>query len=127
MSASQNIGSKRLVVGAHYGARDWLLQRVTAIVMAVYTVVLGIGALLTPEFTYENWVHLFNFEVLGFPLGKLLAMLAFISLAYHAWIGVRDIWMDYVKPAGLRIALQVLTVLWLLGSIVYAAQILWRV
>ena len=127
MSAPQNIGPKRLVVGAHYGVKDWILQRITAVILVVYTLVLGIGALVTPEFTYENWVRLFNFEVLSFPLGKLLAMLAFLSLAYHAWIGVRDIWMDYVKPAGLRLALQVLTVLWLVGSVVYAAQILWRI
>ncbi|MBN9474201.1 MAG: succinate dehydrogenase, hydrophobic membrane anchor protein [Bordetella sp. SCN 67-23] len=127
MSAPQNIGPKRLVVGAHYGVKDWILQRVTAVILVIYTLVLGIGALVTPEFTYENWVRLFNFEVLSFPLGKLLAMLAFISLAYHAWIGVRDIWMDYVKPTGIRLALQVLTVLWLVGSVVYAAQILWRI
>ncbi|VCU70322.1 Succinate dehydrogenase hydrophobic membrane anchor subunit [Pigmentiphaga humi] len=127
MSAPQNIGRKRLVVGAHYGVKDWVIQRITAVIMVIYTVILAIGALITPEFTYENWVHLFNFEVLGFPLGKLLAFLAIISLAYHAWIGVRDIWMDYVKPAGIRLALQVLTVLWLVGSIAYAAQILWRI
>lgn len=127
MSAPQNIGPKRLVVGAHYGVKDWVLQRITAVILVIYTLVLGIGALITPEFTYENWVRLFNFEVLSFPLGKLLAMLAFISLAYHAWIGVRDIWMDYVKPTGIRLALQVLTVLWLVGSVVYAAQILWRI
>jgi len=127
MSAPQNIGPKRLVVGAHYGVKDWILQRVTAVILVIYTLVLGIGALVTPEFTYENWVRLFNFEVLSFPLGKLLAMLAFISLAYHAWIGVRDIWMGYVKPTGIRLALQVLTVLWLVGSVVYAAQILWRI
>lgn len=127
MSAPQNIGPKRLVVGAHYGVKDWIAQRVTAVILVVYTLVLSIGALITPEFTYENWVRLFNFEVFSFPLGKLLAMLAFLSLAYHAWIGVRDIWMDYVKPAGLRLALQVLTILWLVGSVVYAAQILWRI
>jgi len=127
MSAPQNIGPKRLVVGAHYGVKDWIVQRITAVILVIYTLVLGIGALVTPEFTYENWVRLFNFEVFSFPLGKLLAMLAFLSLAYHAWIGVRDIWMDYVKPAGIRLALQVLTVLWLVGSVVYAAQILWRI
>ncbi len=127
MPTTQNIGSKRLVVGAHYGWKDWVMQRVTAVILVIYTLVLGIGALVTPEFTYENWVRLFNFEVLSFPLGKLLAMLAFLSLVYHAWIGVRDIWMDYVRAAGLRLLLQSLTVLWLVGSAVYAAQILWRI
>jgi len=125
--ASENIGPKRLVVGAHYGIKDWLIQRITAVIMVIYTIVLGVGALITPEFTYENWVHLFNFEVFHFPLGKLLAMLTFLSIAYHAWIGVRDIWMDYVRPAGLRLTLQAFTIVWLVGSAVYAAQILWRI
>ena len=53
--------------------------------------------------------------------------LAFVSLTYHAWIGVRDIWMDYVKPVAVRLTLQVLTILWLVGCAGYAAQILWRV
>jgi succinate dehydrogenase / fumarate reductase membrane anchor subunit len=127
MSTPPNVGPKRLVVGAHYGIKDWLIQRITACVLVVYTLVLGIGALITPEFTYANWVRLFNFELFQFPLGKLLAMLAFLSLCYHAWIGVRDIWMDYVKPAGVRLLLEVLTVLWLVGSAVYAAQILWSI
>jgi len=49
------------------------------------------------------------------------------GIFYHAWIGVRDIWMDYVKPVGIRLALQVLTVLWLVGCAAYAIQILWKV
>ncbi len=40
---------------------------------------------------------------------KFLTFLFFVSLFYHAWIGVRDIWMDYVKPTGLRLTLHVLT------------------
>jgi succinate dehydrogenase / fumarate reductase membrane anchor subunit len=55
----------------------------------------------------------------------LLATLAFLSLAWHAWIGVRDIWMDYVRSAGLRLFLQVLTILWLVAAIVFFAKILW--
>ena len=37
---SVNYGSKRIVVGAHYGVRDWLAQRITAALMALFTVVL---------------------------------------------------------------------------------------
>lgn len=122
-----NVGSKRLVVGAHYGLKDWIAQRITAIVMAVYTVILLVGILLTNPLDYAGWVGLFTWTLLGLPLGKLLAFLAILSLAYHAWIGVRDIWMDYVKPVGVRLGLQVLTILWLVGSVAYAAQILWRV
>jgi succinate dehydrogenase / fumarate reductase membrane anchor subunit len=125
MASSQNIGTRRLVVGAHYGVKDFIAQRVTAVILVVYTLVLGIMALLTPEFNYEGWVGLFNFRAFAFPLGQLLATLAVIATAWHAWIGVRDIWMDYVKPAGVRLLLQVLTILWLLAAVVYAAKILW--
>lgn len=124
-STHNNIGSRRLVVGAHYGVKDFIAQRVTAVILVVYTVIMVIMCLLTPSFTYENWVNLFNFRWGGLPAGQLLATLAVLATAYHAWIGVRDIWMDYVRPAGMRLLLQVLTILWLLAAVVYAANILW--
>jgi succinate dehydrogenase / fumarate reductase, membrane anchor subunit len=123
----KNIGAKRIVVGAHYGLFDWILQRVTAVIMAFYTLGLLLAVLVTPNLNYEKWVKFFNFEVSVVPVGKILALLALLSLFYHAWIGVRDIWMDYIKPVGLRLSLQIITVLWLLGSAAYAVQILWRV
>jgi succinate dehydrogenase / fumarate reductase membrane anchor subunit len=58
---------------------------------------------------------------------KLATFVALLCLFYHAWVGIRDIWMDYVKPMSLRLLLQVLTILWLIGCAGYAAQILWRV
>ena len=42
---SVNYGSKRVVVGAHYGMRDWLSQRVTAALMALFTLVLLVQVL----------------------------------------------------------------------------------
>jgi len=125
MASPERIGTKRLVVGAHYGVGEFLIQRVTAVILAVYTVVLFIGILMMPGFTYDAWRSLFTFGIAGFPMGQLLATLAFFALAWHAWIGVRDIWMDYVKPTGIRLALQVLTILWLVGSAVYFVVILW--
>ncbi|MYN13753.1 succinate dehydrogenase, hydrophobic membrane anchor protein [Pusillimonas sp. TS35] len=123
--AKELTGTKRLVVGAHYGTIDFLVQRVTAIIMAVYTVVLGLGILFTPELNFESWRKLFSFTWGALPVGQLLATLAFLAVCWHAWIGVRDIWMDYVRGAGLRLFLQVLTVLWLVASIVFFAKIIW--
>lgn len=125
MATSDNIGVRRLVVGAHYGVKDFIAQRVTAVVLVLYTIVLGIRMLMTPAFTYEGWVGMFRFHWFSLPVGQLLATLAVLATAYHAWIGVRDIWMDYVKPAGTRLLLQVLTILWLIGAVVFAVQILW--
>lgn len=120
--AKNNIGPKRLVVGAHYGVKEWLVQRVTAVVMVIYTVILAVAFLLSNGASYEAWAGLFANQWM-----KILTFLTILSLLYHAWIGVRDIWMDYVKPMAIRLALQVLTILWLVGCAGYAAQILWRV
>jgi succinate dehydrogenase / fumarate reductase, membrane anchor subunit len=122
MSANNNIGPKRLVVGAHYGLRDWLAQRVTAIVLSVYAVVLVASALLTPEPGYGGWAGLFASTWM-----KVFTLLALLAFVYHAWVGVRDIWMDYVKPVGIRLALQIFTILWLIGCGIWAIEILWRV
>jgi succinate dehydrogenase / fumarate reductase membrane anchor subunit len=121
-NVGHNVGPKRLVVGAHYGLRDWLAQRVTAILMAVYTFVL-LGAFLSgSNFTYEGWAGLFAQQWF-----KLFSAVTFFGLFYHAWVGMRDIWMDYVKPVGIRLGLQFLTILWLIGCAVWTIQILWSV
>ena len=112
---------KRLVVGAHYGLRDWLAQRATATYMALYTIVFAFAALTLPKMDYEHWSALFSGGLMRF-----LTFLFFMSLAYHAWVGVRDIWMDYIKPAGIRLALQVFAIVWLLGCAGWAVQVIWR-
>lgn len=114
--------TKRVVVGAHYGMRDWLGQRVTAVLLAIYTVVLLVSLLLMPELSYGTWAGLFAEGWM-----KVLTLLAVISLAYHAWIGVRDIYMDYVKPTGVRLVLQVGTIVLLVAYACWAVLILWRV
>ena len=120
--ANNNIGPKRLVVGAHYGLRDWLAQRITAIVMAVFTIVLLVVFFGAREFSYEGWAGLFAQQWF-----KLFALVTFLGLFYHVWVGMRDIWMDYVKPVAIRLLLQVLTILWLVGCAGWTVQILWRV
>src|SRR5690606_26372661 len=119
------LGQKRRVVGAHYGTFDFIVQRVTAVIMAVYTIVLLLGFLFMGELNYENWRNLFAFTCWGLPVGQMLATVAFVSLAWHAWVGMRDIWMDYLRSDGLRLFLQVLTILWLVGTIAFFAKILW--
>ena len=112
---------KRVIVGAHYGARDWLAQRITALIMAVYVV--AVLALLTSRapFTYETWKALF---AQGWM--RVATLLFALSLAWHGWVGVRDILMDYVKHDGLRLALQVLAVLLFAGYTGWTIEILWR-
>lgn len=122
MANKNNIGPRRLVVGAHYGVKDWLAQRVTAIVMAVFTVVLLVSFLTGQNFTYEGWAGLFARQWF-----KLFALVSFLGLFYHAWVGIRDIWMDYVKNAGVRLFLMLATIFWLLACAAWTVQILWSV
>jgi succinate dehydrogenase / fumarate reductase membrane anchor subunit len=120
-SSTSNYGSRRLVVGAHYGMRDWLSQRVTAVLMALFTVVLLVQVLMPGPLDYARWSSIFSAQWM-----KVLTFVVIVSLAWHAWVGVRDIWMDYVKPVGVRLALQVFTIVWLVGCAGWSVQVLWR-
>jgi succinate dehydrogenase / fumarate reductase, membrane anchor subunit len=117
----QNYGSKRIVVGAHYGMRDWLSQRVTASLMALFTIVLLVQVLFGGPLGYDRWAAIFSAQWM-----KVLTFVVIVALGWHAWVGVRDIWMDYVEPVGARLVLQVLTIVWLVGCTGWAVQVLWR-
>ena len=107
-------------VGAHFGTTGWLLQRLTAVIMAVYTIGMLACLLVHAPATYADWKALFT----G-PFVRLATMLFILALLYHAWIGMRDIFMDYVKPTGIRLALQFAVVVALLFYLIWAASTLW--
>jgi succinate dehydrogenase / fumarate reductase membrane anchor subunit len=118
---AQNFGSKRVVVGAHYGLRDWLSQRITAALMALFTLAVIVQVLLPGEMGYDKWAGIFSRQWM-----KALTFVVIVSLLVHVWVGMRDIWMDYVKPVGARLAAQVFTIVWLVGCAGWAIQVLWR-
>jgi succinate dehydrogenase / fumarate reductase membrane anchor subunit len=91
-------------------------------VMALYTILLLLIVLSSEPFTYASWKSFFSQTWMRFA-----TLLFVVSLLYHAWVGVRDIWMDYIKPAGVRLLLEALTVLWLVGCGGWALQIIWRI
>ena len=120
---SVNYGSKRVVVGAHYGLRDWLSQRVTAGLMALFTVlVLAQLLLISGPIGHDQWAGIFASQWM-----KFLTFAVIVALAWHVWVGVRDIYMDYIKPVGLRLVLQISTIVWLVGCAGWGIQVLWRV
>ena len=112
--------TRRQVVGAHYGLKDWLVQRVSAVLIALYTLVLLGIALWHGGFDYALWQGLFAQGAF-----RLASFLFVVALLYHAWIGARDIYMDYIKPVGVRLALQFVSVVVLLGYLGWTLQILW--
>jgi succinate dehydrogenase / fumarate reductase membrane anchor subunit len=121
--SSVNYGSKRIVTGAGYGFRDWLAQRVTGALMALFTVILLVQVIFTSgPIGYEQWAGIFSAQWM-----KVLTFAVILALLYNVWVGVRDIWMDYIKPVGMRLVLHIVSIVWLVGCAGWAIQVLWRV
>jgi succinate dehydrogenase / fumarate reductase membrane anchor subunit len=69
---------------------------------------------------YGSWRALFANQAM-----KLATFLFLVSLFLHAWIGMRDILMDYIKPTALRLVLETGVALALIAYAGWALQILW--
>ncbi len=110
----------RTPVGAHYGWQDWLAQRVTAVIMLLFSIVFLGFFMIRGSFGYADWSALFH--ILPF---RILALLFLLSVFYHAWIGIRDVLMDYVKPAGIRLTAEVMALLYLAACSIGSVSILW--
>ena len=111
---------ERVVTGAHYGLRDWLMQRITAVLMVVYLFFIAGWAVLYREQGYDAWASLFSSNVV-----RSASLLFLLAVFGHAWVGVRDIVMDYVKSAGTRLFIYVLVIVALLLYTIWAVQITW--
>lgn len=110
----------REVVGAHYGLRDWLAQRVTAVIMLVYTLLVLLALVTLPKFDFWHWQALWNLSLM-----KYATLLFFAALLFHVWVGVRNVFMDYIKDSGLRLVLYVVVILALICYGAWTVQILW--
>jgi succinate dehydrogenase / fumarate reductase membrane anchor subunit len=107
-------------VGAHYGLGDWLLQRLTAVAMALFTIVIFAFLMVDAPHSYPEWKAMFA------GTSMRLATMIFISaLLYHAWVGMRDILMDYLHATSVRLAAQTVVGFALIFYLIWAASILW--
>ncbi len=110
----------RVVVGAHYGLRDWLIQRITAVLMVLYILSIAGYLLMQPDPGYDVWTALFSSQFV-----RTFSLLFLFSLFYHAWVGIRDIVMDYVNSAAVRLAVHVLVILAMILYAIWSVEILW--
>ena len=105
--------------GSHTGTGNWLVQRATAILLALAVPVLLVYLLAALPLDFAGWQGLFA------PLwSRVLLMLSAIALAMHAWVGMHDIFMDYIHPVGMRLALTLTVVVILASSVVWLAAVL---
>ena len=109
----------RATTGAHTGTGTWLVQRATAMMLALALPVLPAYFLAALPLDFAGWQALF-----APPWLRVLMLLTAAALALHAWVGVRDICMDYVHPTGLRLALYLVAIAMLAGRGGWVAGIL---
>jgi succinate dehydrogenase / fumarate reductase membrane anchor subunit len=104
---------------AHTGLGEWLLQRVTAVYMGAFVVYLVLRFLIAPIDLYVTWKMWFASSTV-----RIAFALFFASLLVHSWVGMRSVFMDYVKPMWLRFVVQLVTATALLVLALWVTQIL---
>lgn len=101
------------------GLGEWLVQRLSAVYMLIYSIYLLFDFATAPAYDYQTWKLWFASGV-----ERLALALFFLSLLLHAWIGMRSVFMDYVKPFWLRFSVTLLTATGLLLLGLWSVQIL---
>lgn len=112
--------SKSVTNFSRNGVSDWLVQRVSAVVLTVYLAVLVGWAMFCGDGGYQGW-HDF---MMSMPM-KVFSILAVLSLVSHAWIGLWAISTDYLKQMCVRLTFQIATILALLVYLIWALTIFW--
>ena len=110
----------KIATGSHTGTGTWLLQRATALILAVALPALTVYLLSALPLDFASWQAVFDLQWV-----RALTFLAAVALALHAWVGMRDVFMDYVHPTGLRLALYLAVIVTLTVSLVWLAAVLW--
>lgn len=102
------------------GVSDWIIQRVSAVVLALYVIFLLGVFLFAKKVDFLYWKHLFSCGAV-----QVFTLFALISLLLHAWVGIWTFLTDYVKCACIRFSLQMLLIFSLFFYLVWGIKILW--
>lgn len=102
------------------GLKDWLIQRVTAVYFAVYSIFLLFFLMAHPDLGFEQWQALF-----ANMLFQIATAIALLALTLHAWIGIWTVTTDYMKCTVIRLSVQLLVALWLLSQFIWGLMIVW--
>ncbi len=102
------------------GLRDWLIQRVSAVVIAAYTIFMITYLLLNPHLQYGQWQILFSTIWM-----RVFSLFTLLSLLAHAWIGLWTISTDYLKVTSVRLGFQLIIISALFVCVIWGISILW--
>ena len=102
------------------GLSDWLVQRMSAVILAVYSVFMVGYLLVNPQLDFAQWHALFSMTSM-----RTFSLMALLSLGAHCWIGLWSISTDYLKPFTLRFVFQMVVGLLMFIYTVWGVQLLW--
>ena len=109
------------------GLWDWVIQRITAVVLAIYTLCVFGFLLANPHLTRSDLIDYFGNGVL-----QMFGTLALLSLAAHGWIGLWTVGTDYIQPhyfgrrsTFFRLVYQTGCIMTLFIYVLWGLQILW--
>ena len=109
------------------GLYDWVLQRLTAVVLGAYSVFLLGYLVMNPSLQFDQWSQLFEETWM-----RIFTLLALISILAHAWVGIWTITTDYLndhtfgsKSVLVRFPLQIISFAALISYVIWGVQILW--
>tara|TARA_B110000977_G_C10753448_1_gene367811 strand:- start:62 stop:409 length:348 start_codon:yes stop_codon:yes gene_type:complete len=102
------------------GLYDWFFQRISALVLAAYSVFVVIYLLVNPQLDFAQWDALF-----GMTSMRIFSLMALLSLGAHCWIGLWSISTDYLKPFVLRFVFQMVVGVLIFIYTVWGVQLLW--
>lgn len=104
------------------GLRDWIIQRLSAVYMAIYSIIFIIYLVCHTALSYAEWHYLFTQTSV-----KIATILFIAALMAHAWIGIWTVFTDYIKCFILRCILNSLVLLVLAACLIWGVMILWSV
>ena len=92
------------------GLRAWLVQRITAVYLGLFSLYLIFCFALTGVPDYASWSGWLRQPLVSIGWGIYL-----VCLLLHVWVGIRDVLIDYIKPVGVRVSLMAVVMFTLLG------------
>jgi len=105
-----------------YGLRAWLWQRLSAVFLALCLLVFLLYMSFNSPSSYQQWL-----DWVSNPVVNVIAVLFFFALILHAWIGLRDVVIDYVHSDAMRLGVLSLIGLFLLANLAWVARVLFSV
>ena len=103
------------------GVAAWWVQRASAVCMLLFMLFVPVALWLRPRPSFAAWK-----DWLGHPAMRLALLAFFAALLSHLWVGLRDVLLDYARPAAVQTAMLAIVGLALCATAIWVVVIVFR-